>query len=59
MAIWVASGIWPLVLIHTSVVMECVANSSLPPPLMPAAFPLGSGYPLLFFKEGLGFVPGP
>jgi len=30
MAIWAASGIWPLVLIHTSVVMECVANSSLP-----------------------------
>ena len=26
----VASGIWPLVLIHTSVVMECVANSSFP-----------------------------
>jgi len=30
MAIRVASEIWPLVLIHTSVVMECVANSSLP-----------------------------
>jgi len=28
MAIRVASEIWPLVLIHTSVVMECVANSS-------------------------------
>ena len=30
MAILVVSGIWPLVLIHTSVVMECEANSSLP-----------------------------
>ena len=30
MAIRVASGISPLVLIQTSVVMECVANSSLP-----------------------------
>jgi len=30
MATLVASGIWPLVLIHTSVVMECEANSSLP-----------------------------
>jgi len=30
MAIRVASEIWPLVLIHTSVVMECVANSSFP-----------------------------
>jgi len=30
MAIWVASEIRPLVLIHTSVVMECVANSSFP-----------------------------
>ena len=30
MDIWVASGIWPLVLIHTSVVMECVAIWSLP-----------------------------
>jgi len=30
MAIRVASGIWALVLIQTSVVMECVANSSLP-----------------------------
>jgi len=30
MATRVASGIWPLVLIHTSVVMECEANSSLP-----------------------------
>jgi len=30
MAIRVASEMWPLVLIHTSVVMECVANSSFP-----------------------------
>jgi len=30
MAIRVASEIWPLVLIHTCVVMECVANSSFP-----------------------------
>jgi len=26
MAVRVASGIWPFVLIQTSVVMECVAN---------------------------------
>ena len=30
MAIRVASEIWRLVIIHTSVVMECVANSSFP-----------------------------
>ena len=30
MAVWVVSYMWPLVLIHTSVVMECMANSSFP-----------------------------
>jgi len=40
MAVRVVSGIFPLVLIHTSVVMECVANSSFPSrhqPLLPSA----------------------
>jgi len=30
MAVRVVSGIFPLVLIHISVIMECVANSSCP-----------------------------
>ena len=39
--------------------IEWVANLSLPPPLpflVPATFALGPGYPLRFFKRGLGFV---
>ena len=56
MAVRVISSILLLVLIHTSVVMEYVANSSFPSrhQLMPAASAVGPGYHLRLSEGGLG-----
>ena len=57
MVVRVTSGIFPLVLIHTSVVMECVANSSFPSrhqPLCLLLFP--STLPINFASRKGGWV---
>jgi len=62
MSIRVASGIWSFVLIHTSVVMECVANSSLPSrhhPLCRLYFPSARAILCDSFKGGWDLSPVP
>jgi len=62
MAVRVASDIWPLVLIHTSVVMECVTNSSFPSrhhPLCRLHLPSALATICDSLKGGLSFVACP
>ena len=62
MAIRVASCIWPCVLIHTSVVMECVANLSLPSrhhPLCLLHFPSARAILCDSLKGGWDLFPVP
>jgi len=62
MAIRVVSGICPFVLIHTSVVMECVANSSLPSrhhPLCRLHFPSARAIFCDSLKGGWDLFPVP
>jgi len=62
MAVRVVSGIFPLVLIHTSVVMECVANSSFPSrhqPLCLVHLPSALATNCASLKEGWGLLLAP